>query len=294
MRTLGIILAAGKSSRLYPATIAATKQLLPIYDKPLIYYPLSVLMLAGIKDILIITNPDELYFFQKLLGNAVNELGLDSIEFAVQDSPRGLPDAFRVADETINISRFNRTALILGDNIFYGAGFRGLLNLSYRHSPYVDIYAQKVKDPTRFGVVELDSEGDVVSLEEKPKEPKSNYAVTGLYFFPQNVYEEVWDLRPSARGELEIVDLLKVYMKNNRLTTVKLQRGMTWFDTGTPDSLLEASGYVKSIQEHQNFLVGSPHEIAYKNKWIDTETLLEFANTCSKSAYGQYLLELIK
>ena len=294
MRTLGIILAAGKSSRLYPATIAATKQLLPIYDKPLIYYPLSVLMLAGIKDILIITNPDELYFFQKLLGNAVNELGLDSIEFAVQDSPRGLPDAFRVADETINISRFNRTALILGDNIFYGAGFRGLLNLSYRHSPYVDIYAQKVKDPTRFGVVELDSEGDVVSLEEKPKEPKSNYAVTGLYFFPQNVYEEVWDLRPSVRGELEIVDLLKVYMKNNRLTTVKLQRGMTWFDTGTPDSLLEASGYVKSIQEHQNFLVGSPHEIAYKNKWIDTETLLEFANTCSKSAYGQYLLELIK
>jgi glucose-1-phosphate thymidylyltransferase len=290
-KTLGIILAAGRSSRLYPATLIATKQILPIYDKPLIYYPLSTLMLAGIREFLIITNPSEKAVFENLFQNAEENLGI-KIHFAVQDVPRGIADAFRVAIscKQIHITDYDRIALILGDNIFYGASLSGLLQAAAADDNAM-VFATPVNDPERFGVVEMDSNQNALSIEEKPEKPKSNLAVTGLYFYPADVFGKAYNLRPSARGELEITDLNKKYLKEGNLKVCKLLRGMVWFDTGTPDSMMEASQFIQTLQNRQNILIGSPQEVAFNNEWITKEAVLEFASKC-KNNYGKYLKEL--
>jgi glucose-1-phosphate thymidylyltransferase len=297
-KTLGIILAGGKSSRLYPATFATTKQVLPIYDKPLIYYPLSALMLAGIRDFIVITTPEEVSVFQTLLWDAEERMGIN-VEFAIQTHPRGIADAFNVVTDSFDLdlrniraSSFSRFALILGDNIFYGAGMSELLTEAVE-SAATTILATKVKDPERFGVVQLDKDGQVLDLEEKPKAPKSDLAITGIYFFNSSVFHRVRKLKPSSRNELEITDLLKTYHKDNALNCIKMPRGSIWFDTGTPDSLLEAANLIQMIQKHQGFMVGNPHEIAYNRGWIDKDALRSTALLCEKSAYGQYLLQLL-
>jgi glucose-1-phosphate thymidylyltransferase len=269
MKTLGIILAGGKSSRLYPATLAVSKQLLPVYDKPLIYYPLSTLMLAGVKEFLIITNPLESQFFFKLLGDG-RDLGIH-IEYATQPKPDGIANAFKIASlhYIMALEEFDQVALILGDNIFYGASLsESLVEASNFDQPAAQIFTQRVTHPNRFGVVEFDDNGDVLSIEEKPTHPKSNFVSTGLYFYPMDVFEKVYRLRPSARGEYEITDLNNIYLKLGMLKAVQLKRGVSWFDTGTPESLLEASNFIKAIQDHQGYLVGSPHEIAFNKNWI--------------------------
>jgi glucose-1-phosphate thymidylyltransferase len=292
LKTLGIILAGGKSSRLYPTTLAVTKQLLPIYDKPLIYYPLSTLMLAGIKDILIITSSEEKDIFQRLFSFNSNHLGIN-LSFATQHEPKGIAQAFQIAEFHYGpeIKKFNRTCLILGDNFFYGSGLTGKLRKANSSKSPV-VFAIKVKDPERFGVVEVkpfDNDFyESVSIEEKPKNPKSNLAVTGLYFYPQSVYDYASDLKPSSRGELEITDINKIYNQKGDLRVIQMLRGMTWFDTGTFASMMEASQFVQTIQTTQNILIGSPHEIAYNNKWISDYQLLEFAKNC-KNDYGNYL-----
>lgn len=292
-KTLGIILAGGKSSRLYPATFATTKQVLPIYDKPLIYYPLSTLMLAGIRDFVVITTPEERGVFESLLWDAEERMGIN-VKFAVQDQPRGIADAFNVVDQAFNwTTLFNRFALILGDNIFYGSGMTELLEKAVDDA-YTTIIAAKVKDPERFGVVQLDDHGQVIDMEEKPKVPKSDLAITGLYFFNSSVFQRARTLKPGARGELEITDLINTYHKDGAVTAIRLPRGAIWFDTGTPDALLEASNLIQMIQKHQGFMVGSPHEIAYNKGWIDANALRSTALLCEKSAYGQYLLELLE
>lgn len=290
-RTLGIILAAGRSSRLYPATMAVTKQLLPIYDKPLIYYPLSTLMLADIQDILIITSPDELQTFQKLFDKSDVHLGIN-LRFAVQVKPIGIPDAFNIAQEVYKQNKFDNYCLILGDNIFYGSTLTGSLLSAAARSETASVFAQRVPDPERFGVVEV-VKNTPVAIVEKPQNPKSNLAVTGLYFYPKDVFEKTKKLVPSPRGELEITDLNNVYLKEGRLDVEIMKRGISWFDTGTPDSMLEASHFVQTIQKNQAVLVNSPHEIAYTNEWIDKSELRSFANTCGKTQYGKYLLELL-
>lgn len=295
-KTLGIILAGGKSSRLYPATLVATKQVLPIYDKPLIYYPLSTLMLAGIKEFVIISNPNEKKVFQELFKDAEKTMGI-KIHFAVQEKPRGIADAFNIVSSLppnqIDINSFDRFALILGDNIFYGAAMSIMLEMCLQEKKAV-IFATQVHDPERFGVVEVDEDDNAVSLEEKPKNPKSNLAVTGLYFYPSDVFNKAYNLKPSSRGELEITDLNKLYMKEKNLSVGRLLRGMIWFDTGTPDSLMEASHYVQTIQRHQKTLVGSPHEIAYTKKWINKADLRKTCQLCGKTDYGQYLYSLLE
>lgn len=295
-KTLGIILAGGKSSRLYPATLVATKQILPIYDKPLIYYSLSTLMLAGIREFVIISNPNEKHVFQELFKDCEKSMGI-KIHFAVQDKPRGIADAFNIvgniSHKHLDLDSFDRIALILGDNIFYGAALSVLLDMSVNEEKAV-IYATRVHDPERFGVVEVGENDIALSLEEKPKKPKSNLAVTGLYIYPPDVFGRAYRLRPSDRGELEITDLNKLYMNDNNLRVVKLLRGMIWFDTGTPDSMMEASQYVQTIQKQQDTLIGSPHEVAYNNKWIDNESLHRTHRMCSKTDYGQYLLSLME
>jgi len=291
-KTLGIILAGGKSSRLYPATFATTKQVLPIYDKPLIYYPLSTLMLAGIRDFVIITTPEESDVFKSLLWDAEERMGIH-IEFAKQDQPRGIADAFNVVDDWIEYGEYTRFALILGDNIFYGAGMTEILSRATNDAS-TTIIATKVKDPERFGVVQLAGNGEVLDMEEKPLKPKSDLAITGLYFFNKSVFQRARMLKPSKRGELEITDLVKTYMKDGALTAIKMPRGSIWFDTGTPDALLEASNLIQMIQKHQGFMVGNPHEIAYNKGWIDRNALSETALLCEKSAYGQYLLALLE
>jgi len=290
-KTLGIILAGGKSSRLYPATFATTKQVLPIYDKPLIYYPLSTLMLAGIRDFVIITTPEESDVFKSLLWDAEERMGIH-IEFAKQDQPRGIADAFNVVDDWIEYGEYTRFALILGDNIFYGAGMTEILSRATNDAS-TTIIATKVKDPERFGVVQLAGNGEVLDMEEKPSKPKSDLAITGLYFFNKSVFQRARMLKPSKRGELEITDLVKTYMKDGALTAIKMPRGSIWFDTGTPDALLEASNLIQMIQKHQGFMVGNPHEIAYNKGWIGADALKETALLCEKSAYGQYLLALL-
>jgi glucose-1-phosphate thymidylyltransferase len=292
-RTLGIILAGGKSSRLYPATFATTKQVLPIYDKPLIYYPLSALMLAGIREFVVITTPEESQVFKTLLWDAEERMGI-SVIFAQQPQPRGIADAFNVVsnDFNINIEDYSRFALILGDNIFYGAGMSELLTEAVE-SAVTTILATKVKDPERFGVVQLDKDGQVLDLEEKPKAPKSDLAITGIYFFNSSVFQRIRKLKPSSRNELEITDLLKTYHKDDALNCITMPRGSIWFDTGTPDSLLEAANLIQMIQKHQGFMVGNPHEIAYNKGWIDKSALRSTALLCEKSAYGQYLLQLL-
>jgi len=292
-RTLGIILAGGKSSRLYPATFATTKQVLPIYDKPLIYYPLTTLMLAGIRDFVVITTPEEVSVFQSLLWDAEERMGIN-VSFAIQTQPRGIADAFNVVADSFDLdtAEYNRFALILGDNIFYGAGMSELLEKAVDDA-YTTIIAAKVKDPERFGVVQLDDHGQVIDMEEKPAVPKSDLAITGLYFFNSSVFQRARMAKPSARGELEITDLINTYHKDGSVTAIRLPRGAIWFDTGTPDALLEASNLIQMIQKHQGFMVGNPHEVAYNKGWIDRDALRSTGLLCEKSAYGQYLLELL-
>ena len=303
MKTLGIILAAGKSSRLYPTTLGVTKQLLPIYDKPLIYYPLSTLMLAGIKDIAIIVSPSEYDVFKRLFDqNHLAELGVD-IKFIAQTAPRGIADALLLADDWYDMrdrkgfkTGFDRTCLILGDNFFYGAGLTGELRKANKTKNPV-VFATKVKDPERFGVVEI-KDFDLkfktsISIEEKPEKPKSNLAVTGLYFYPNSVYEHARNLKPSARGELEITDINKIYNETQELRVIPLQRGITWFDTGTFDSMMEAGHFVQTIQKQQGFLVGSPHEIGYNSGWISKDVMLKVAARF-KNSYGEYLKEMVE
>jgi len=291
-KCLGIILAGGKSSRLYPATFATTKQVLPIYDKPLIYYPLSTLMLAGIRDFVVITTPEEQQVFKTLLWDAEERMGIN-VHFAVQDYPRGIADAFNVVANSYPkfVTEFSKFVLILGDNIFYGSALRELLENALT-TPHAACLVAKVNDPERFGVISIDEHGYPVDIEEKPKEPKSNLAITGLYIFDSTVFYRVGQMQVSPRGELEITDVLKDYMIDGDLRVIRLLRGMIWFDTGTADSLLEAANLIQSIQKHHGYMVGNPHEIAYNRGWIDYNSLRLIAQLCEKSAYGQYLLEL--
>lgn len=292
-KTLGIILAAGRSSRLYPATLVNSKQLLPIYDKPLIYYPLTTLMLAGIRDFIVIVNPIEKVAFSNLFRDCKNLMGIN-VTIATQDYPKGIADAFRIAEFTLHkeLDRYDRVALILGDNIFYGSSLTATLNAANQDKNNANIFATRVIDPERFGIVEVSNKCKAISIEEKPLEPKSNLAVTGLYYYPMDVFDVAYRLQPSDRGELEITDVNKVYLENNKLTVSKMLRGMVWFDTGTSDSMLEASQFIQTLQKRQNIIVGSPHEVAYNSGWIDRESLLFTAKLCIKSDYGQYLLTL--
>ena len=283
----GIVLAGGSGTRLYPLTMVTSKQLLPVYDKPMIYYPLSTLMLAGIKDILIISTPQDLPNFERLLGNG-NKYGIN-LSYKVQPSPDGLAQAFILGEEFIN---GDDCAMILGDNIFHGNGLTlqltNAVNNIKNHGG-ATVFGYYVNDPKRFGVVEFDQGGRAVSLQEKPKEPKSNYAVTGLYFYDKKVCKYAKALIPSARGEIEITDLNKIYLQKNNLDVITLGRGYGWLDTGTVDSLAEAAEYVKVIETRQGLKIACLEEIAYKNKWIGTEKLLESAKMYGKSEYGQHL-----
>lgn len=280
----GIVLAGGSGTRLYPLTMVTSKQLLPIYDKPMIYYPLSVLMLAGIREILIISTPHDLPNFERLLGDG-SRYGL-KLSYKVQPSPDGLAQAFILGEEFIN---GDSCAMILGDNIFYGAGLTAHLQKAASNTKGATVFGYYVDDPERFGVVEFDKEGKAVSLEEKPSQPKSNYAVTGLYFYDNKVCDYAKSLKPSARGELEITDLNKIYLADDELSVVTLGRGYAWLDTGTVDSLNEAAEFVKSVQNRAGIPVAVLEEIAYNNGWIDKTHLLNSAKEYGKAPYGQYL-----
>lgn len=284
----GIVLAGGSGTRLYPITKGISKQLMPIYDKPMIYYPLSVLMMAGIKDILIITTPEDQAGFVRLLGNGA-QWGCN-FEYIVQEVPNGLAQAFVLGEEFIGK---DKVALILGDNIFYGAGMGTLLQSNTSVEGGV-VYAYQVQDPERYGVVEFDKDFNVVSIEEKPVEPKSNYAVPGLYFYDNSVVEIAKQLKPSARGEYEITDVNKTYLERGKLKVGVLNRGTAWLDTGTFDSMMEASQFVQIIENRQGLKVGCPEEIAYRMKYIDKEQLLRLAEPLKKSGYGKYLESLAR
>ncbi|KQW72499.1 glucose-1-phosphate thymidylyltransferase RfbA [Ensifer sp. Root127] len=283
----GIILAGGSGTRLHPATLAVNKQLIPIYDKPMIYYPLSVLMLAHIREILIISSPEYIENYMRLFQDGSN-WGL-SISYAVQPSPDGLAQAFTIGGDFIGD---DNVALVLGDNIFFGAGMRRLLTSAQDRQTGATVFAYEVDDPERYGVVELDPEGRAVSLEEKPRLPKSRMAVTGLYFYDNRVVQYARDLKPSARGEFEITDLNRIYMEAGELYVERMSRGFAWLDTGTHDSLLEASEFVRTIQHRQGTSVSCIEEIAYLNGWISREKLLEYGTLFSKTAYGKNLLNL--
>jgi len=284
----GIILAGGSGTRLYPITKATSKQLVPIYDKPMIYYPLSVLMLAGIKDILLISTPEYVGRFEELFGNG-QEIGLN-IEYAIQEEPRGLADAFIVGADFIGD---DAVALVLGDNIFYGAGLSEKLQEAALKTSGATVFGYQVKDPERFGVVEFDKDGKALSIVEKPKQPKSNYAVTGLYFYDNDVVEIAANVKPSERGEIEISDINQAYLERGDLDVQVMGRGYAWLDTGTHDSLLEASSFIATIQKQQNLKVASLEEIAYRMGYIDIAQLEKLAQPLKKNDYGQYLLRIV-
>lgn len=283
----GIVLAGGSGTRLYPITMVTSKQLLPIYDKPMIYYPLSTLMLAGIKDILIISTPEDTPRFEALLGDG-SQFGI-SLSYKVQPSPDGLAQAFTIGEDFIGDEA---CAMVLGDNIFYGNGFGSILRQAAADAEKnnkATVFGYYVEDPERFGIVEFDENGKAVSLEEKPAHPKSNYAVTGLYFYPAGVSKKAHQVKPSARGELEITTLNEMYLDQEQLNVQLLGRGFAWLDTGTMESLLEAAEFVKTIETLQGITISAPEEIAYINKWIDSEKLLEAAEAYGKSRYGKHL-----
>lgn len=284
----GIILAGGSATRLYPLSKAISKQIMPVYDKPMIYYPLSTLMLAGIREVLIISTPRDLPMFQSLLGTG-EELGM-KFEYIVQETPNGLAQAFVLGETFLN---GDSACLILGDNLFYGQGFSAMLKRASSINSGACIFGYYVKDPRAYGVVEFDSEGKVLSLEEKPEKPKSNYAVPGLYFYDSSVVEKAKNLQPSVRGEYEITDLNKIYLNDQTLKVELFGRGFAWLDTGNCDSLLEAGNFVETIQKRQGFYISCIEEIAWRNKWIDDAQLKTLGKSLDKTEYGRYILSLL-
>jgi glucose-1-phosphate thymidylyltransferase len=285
----GIILAGGSGSRLYPITKGISKQLLPIYDKPMIYYPLSVLMLSKIKEVLIITNPEFIEFYKKLFGDG-SDLGM-KIEYKVQEKPKGLADAFLVGEEFIGN---DNVCLILGDNVFYGQGFVPRLDKASSINEGASIFGYYVNNPSEFGVVDFDADGNVISLEEKPNNPKSNYAIPGLYYYDNSVIQKAKNLKPSVRGEIEITDLNRVYLNERKLRVELLGRGFAWLDTGTYDGLSNASEFVKTIQKRTGLYIACLEEIAYKNNWISKEELIELGKKYEQTDYGKYILSLVR
>lgn len=285
----GIILAGGSGTRLYPLTKSISKQIMPIYDKPMIYYPLSVLMLANIREILIISTERDLPVFRELLGDG-SDFGV-RLEYKVQEKPNGLAEAFLIGEEFVGD---DNVALILGDNIFFGSGFSGLLEEAGKITEGAVIFGYPVKDPTSYGVVEFDQNGKAISLEEKPKVPKSNFAIPGLYFYDNTVVEKAKNVKPSSRGELEITTINEIYLNEKNLNVKILGRGIAWLDTGTHEALLEAANFVEAIQKRQGFYIACIEEIAYKKGWIDNKKIEELAETLQKTEYGKYLKELIK
>ena len=285
----GIVLAGGKGTRLYPMTKAVSKQLLPIYDKPLVYYPISVLMLAGIKDILIISTPEDIDSYMKLLGDG-SRIGV-SFNYKVQDKPRGLADAFILGEEFIGD---DRVCLVLGDNVFYGQDLTKILKDAMKQETGATVFGYPVKDARAFGVVEFDDENNVLSIEEKPKELKSNYAVPGLYFYDNDVIEIAKTVKPSARGEIEITSVNNAYLEAGKLKVSLMKRGMAWLDTGTPDGMLKAAEFVEAVQSRQGFYIACLEEIAWRRGFIDDNKLMELGKELKMTEYGKYLLSLVK